>query len=190
MLFEAVYGGMGKGFDVQIFSRRTGRTTYRPEALGVGCNMAFRAETLRVLGGFDPALDAGTPSGGGGDLDALQRVIESGRAILYTPDAVVRHVHRPTMHGLRAQLFDNGRAYGSVLCAGFLRARGRNRLRVVLRAGRWLVQWHLGRIVRRLLRRERLPLRLLLAELRGALASPVYYALSRRGARRRAQVDA
>jgi hypothetical protein len=52
------------------------------------------------------------------------------------------------------------------------------------------VQWHLGRIVRRLLRRERLPLRLLLAELRGALASPVYYALSRRGARRRAQVDA
>jgi glycosyltransferase involved in cell wall biosynthesis len=190
MLFEAVYGGMGKGFDVQIFSRRTGRATFRPETLGVGCNMAFRAETLRKLGGFDPALDAGTPSGGGGDLDVLQRVIESGGAILYTPDAVVRHIHRTTTHALRAQLFDNGRAYGSVLCAGFLRARGRNRLRVVVRAGRWLVQWHLRRIVRRLLRRERLPLRFLLAELRGALASPVYYALSRRAARRRAQVGA
>jgi glycosyltransferase involved in cell wall biosynthesis len=190
MLFEAVYGGMGKGFDVQIFSRRAGRATFRPETLGVGCNMAFRAQALRELGGFDPALDAGTPSGGGGDLDALQRVIESGRTILYTPDAVVRHIHRTTMDALRAQLFDNGRAYGCVLCAGFLRARGRNRLRVVVRAGRWLVQWHLRRIVRRLLRRERLPLRLLLAELGGALASPVYYALSRRTARRRAQVGA
>jgi hypothetical protein len=94
------------------------------------------------------------------------------------------------MHGLRAQLFDNGRAYGSVLCVGFLRARGRNRVKVVLRAWRWLVQWHLRRIVRRLLRREQLPLRLLLAELRGALASPVYYALSRRVARRRAHEDA
>jgi glycosyltransferase involved in cell wall biosynthesis len=190
VLFESVYGGMGKGFEVQIFSRRVGGTSYRPEALGVGCNMAFRAETLRKLGGFDPALDAGTPSGGGGDLDTLQRVLESGQAILYTPDAVVRHIHRTTMHGLRAQLFDNGRAYGSVLCVGFLRARGRNRVKVVLRAWRWLVQWHLRRIVRRLLRREQLPLRLLLAELRGALASPVYYALSRRVARRRAHEDA
>jgi glycosyltransferase involved in cell wall biosynthesis len=190
MLFERVYGGMGKGFEVQIFSRRMGRATYRPEVLGVGCNMAYRVAALKEIGGFDPALDVGTPAGGGGDLDALQRVLESGRAILYTPDAIVRHIHRPTMQALRAQLFDNGRAYGSVLCASFLRARGRNRIRVLLRAWRWLVQWHLRRIARRVLGREELPLRLLLAELRGALASPVYYARSRRLARRRAQGDA
>ena len=43
-----------------------------------------------------------------------------------------------------------------------------------------------GRVVgdRRLLGRERLPLRLLLAELGGALAGPLFYAVSRRRARR------
>jgi glycosyltransferase involved in cell wall biosynthesis len=187
VLFERVYGGMGKGFEVQIFSRRGGRASYRPEALGVGCNMAFRVAALKDIGGFDPALDAGTPSGGGGDLDALQRVLESGRAVLYTPDAIVRHIHRTTMRALRAQLFDNGRAYGSVLCASFFRARGRNRIRVVRRGCAWLTQWHLRRIARRLLRREALPLRLLLAELRGAVVSPLCYAQSRRLAARRAR---
>jgi len=165
------------------FAEGTGRLWW------IALEMAIAAATLIEveIGGAPCCLDAGTPSGGGGDLDALQRVLESGRAVLYTPDAVVRHIHRTTMRALRAQLFDNGRAYGSVLCASFIRARGRNRIRVVRRGCAWLTQWHLRRIVRRLLRREALPLRLLLAELRGALVSPLCYAQSRRLAARRAR---
>jgi glycosyltransferase involved in cell wall biosynthesis len=183
-LFEDVYGGMGKGFTLRIFSCRGRTMTFQPEIYGVGCNMAFRRTLLEEMGGFDPALDTGTPTGGGGELDAFQRLIERGGAIVYRPDAVVRHAHRRMMPGLRRQLYDNGRGYCAVLCAAFLRARGLDRLRVTRTVWRWLTQWHLRRIGRRLLGRERLPLRLLLSELGGALAGPFFFAVSKRRARR------
>lgn len=185
ILFEDIYGGMGKGFEPRVFTRRGRSMGYQPEHHGVGCNMAFRREAIVSLGGFDPALDVGTAAGGGGDLDAFQRLIETGGAILYRPDAVVRHVHRRSLGALRRQLFDNGRAYSSVLVAALLRARGTERLRVVVRYWRWIVSWHLRRIVGRLLRREQLPIGLLLAELAGAPLGPVVYLRARRIARRR-----
>jgi glycosyltransferase involved in cell wall biosynthesis len=184
VLFEDVYGGMGKGFELRVFSRRGQTTTFRPHVYGVGCNMAFRRTVLDEMGGFDPALDTGTPTGGGGELDAFQRLIERGGAIVYRPDAVVRHEHRRMMTGLRRQLYDNGRGYCAVLCAAFFRAHGLDRLRVTKALWSWILDWHLRRIVRRLLLRERLPMRLLLAELCGALVGPVCYAVSRSRTRR------
>jgi glycosyltransferase involved in cell wall biosynthesis len=183
-LFEDVYGGMGKGFQERVFSRRGQALNFRPHAYGVGCNMAFRRRALVDLGGFDPALDTGTASGGGGELDAFQRGIERGLAVVYRPDAIVRHTHRRTLTGLRRQLFDNGRGFCAALCAAFGRASGRDRARLVLAWWRWIAGWHVRRIVRRLLRRESMPLRLLLAELRGALLGPLYYRRARRDARR------
>ncbi len=188
-VFEDAYGGMGKGFRVLIHSRRGRAMTYRPERYGVGCNMAFRREALERLGGFDPALDVGTVTGGGGDLDLLQRLIESDAAILYRPDAIVRHAHRRTMRKLRRQLFDNGRGYSAVLWACFLRARGLERLRVVWRYWNWIWRWHLRRIGRRVIRREQLPFRLLMAELAGAPLGPFAYTRSRRGAARIARSE-
>jgi glycosyltransferase involved in cell wall biosynthesis len=185
ILFEDVYGGMGKGFEQRVFTRRGRSMGYQPEHHGVGCNMAFRREEILALGGFDPALDVGTVTGGGGDLDAFQRLMEADGVIVYRPDAVVRHIHRRSFGALRRQLFDNGRAYSSLLFAALLRARGLERLRVVVRYWRWIVSWHLRRIVQRLLRRERLPLSLLLAELAGAPLGPVAYLRARRVARRR-----
>ena len=87
MMFEDVYGGMSKGFLMRLHVQGGRRPVYRPEWIGVGCNMAFRRDPLLDAGGFDPALDVGTPTGGGGDLDAFQRVLESGAAIVYRPDA-------------------------------------------------------------------------------------------------------
>jgi len=187
ILFEDVYGGMGKGFDQRVFTRRGRPVGYRPEHVGVGCNMAFRREAIVRLGGFDPALDVGTATGGGGDLDAFQRVLEAGGAVVYRPDAVVRHVHRRSHKALRRQLFDNGRGYSAVLFAALLRARGAERLRVVGRYWKWIVSWQLGRIAKRLVRREQLPLRLLLAELCGATLGPFVYLRARRSARRPAR---
>lgn len=179
-LFEDVYGGMAKGYELRLFGAPGQPRGLRPEAMGTGCNMAFRRDALLALGGFDPALDVGTPTGGGGDLDAFVRVIDAGWAIEYRPDAVVRHLHRRTEDALERQLFDNGRAYSAVLYAAFLRARGVGRIRPVVRYGQWLGGWHGRRLMRRALGREQLPFRYLAAELKGAPLGPFLYLRSRR----------
>ena len=189
VLFEDSYGGMGKGFHPALHSRRgRKRVTFTPNVYGTGCNMAFRKDALERIGGFDPALDVGTVTGGGGDIDAFQRLIESGGALLYRPDAVVRHIHRRTAGRLRGQLFDNGRSYSAVLWACMRRARGLDRLRVVYAYWQWLRCWHAKRIVRRLRRREQMPLKLLVDELRGGFLGPPLYWMARRRARRLAEL--
>jgi glycosyltransferase involved in cell wall biosynthesis len=189
LAFEDVYGGMGKGYRLRLHAQQSRRPTYRPEWVGVGCNMAFRRAALLELGGFDPALDVGTATGGGGDLDAFQRLLEAGAVIAYRPDAVVRHIHRREGTALRRQLFDNGRAYSAMLTAAFLRAHGLDRSRVASRYLRWLARWHAARLARALAGRERLPLRLVAAEAAGAPLGPVLYLGARRTARRRAAAE-
>ena len=46
------------------------------------------------IGAFDPALDVGTPTRGGGDLEMFFRVLKDGYALVYEPRAIVRHRHR------------------------------------------------------------------------------------------------
>jgi len=183
-MFEDVYGGMSKGFLMRLHVQGSRRPVYRPEWIGVGCNMAFRRDELLEAGGFDPALDVGTPTGGGGDLDAFQRVLESGAAIVYRPDAVVRHLHRRELTQLRRQLFDNGRGYSAMLLAAHGRGTPRQRRAVWRRYAAWLVRWHAERLLRRAAGRERLPASFILAETHGAAVGPARYAESRRDARR------
>ncbi len=179
LLFEDVYGGMGKGFTPTVFAPG-GARRLRPERLGVGCNMAFRRAELLALGGFDPALDVGTPTGGGGDLDAFQRVLEVGGSVAYQPDAIVRHHHRQTMEGLRQQLHDNGSAYVAVLTTAYERADRAGKVAVFQRAVGWAASWLLARPVRRVVGgREQLPLRLIVAEVEGALRGTRLYRRSR-----------
>lgn len=184
LTYEDVYGGMSKGFAPRLHAQQSRRPVYRPEWVGVGCNMAFRRTALLEIGGFDPALDVGTATGGGGDLDAFQRLLESGAVITYRPDAVVRHLHRRSGGALRRQLFDNGRSYSAMLTAAFLRARGGDRSRVAARYLRWLARWHALRLARSLAGRETLPLSLVVAEAAGAPLGPALYLSARRTARR------
>jgi len=179
-LFERDYRGMSKGALPLLHRSRARRHRYDLGRFGTGCNMAFRRSALEALDGFDPALDCGTLAGGGGDLDALQRVLESGASIAYVPDAVVRHVHRRTIRELRRQLFDNGRGYSGAMTAAFLRAPLRRRGRILAWWIAWLGWWFGRRVVLRLVRRHRLPLSLVLAELAGAIAGPLLYLVARR----------
>ena len=183
VLFEDAYGGMGRGFRINVYSRRGHELSYWAHTYGVGCNMAFRRATLERLGGFDPGLDVGTPTGGGGDLDMLQRVIESDGAICYRPDAIIRHVHRRTEKQLRRQIFDNGRGFSAFMLASLGRARGFDRMRVVCSVVVWF-WWLVKRILRRLIRRDSLPLRYSFAELSGGLLGPLHYVHSRLRLRR------
>ena len=114
----------------------------------------------------------------------FQLLIDDGAALVYRPDALVRHVHRRTVEGLERQLFDNGRAYSAVLWKCLLRARGVDRIRVLRTYGRWFYWWHFKRALRRIRKHESMPMPLIRAELVGGLLGPFLYRRSRRHARR------
>ncbi len=80
--------------------------------VGAGVNMAFRREILTT---FDTNLGAGTFTNGGEDLDAFARVLAAGLSIAYTPDAIVHHVHRRDMAGLKKQIYGNGTGMSALL---------------------------------------------------------------------------
>jgi glycosyltransferase involved in cell wall biosynthesis len=182
-LFEAYGNGMSKGLEARTFRRAelTNDDLIAVQHIGVGANMAARRSALKAVGGFDPTLDVGTPSGGGGDLDMFHRLLVAGKTIRYEPSVLVRHRHRREMHELTRQLYDNGRAYGVYLLK-LVRERTVPRLSVARYAtwtwGRWLV----GRTVLGIFGLHRLPVRLLWAELRGALASPGAFLSTHRAA--------
>jgi glycosyltransferase involved in cell wall biosynthesis len=174
-LFELAYGGMGKGFAPRIVD---GATALAPRLLsthhlGVGANMALRRPVLGEIGGFDTALDVGTPAHGGGDLDVFHRVLLTGRRAHYEPSAIVWHHHRESTAGLRRQMYDNGRAFGTYMLVR-LRDRRLSRAVVLRELGRWAA-WLVGRVPRQLLRREKMPLLYIAAELWGALHAPYAY---------------
>jgi len=64
---------------------------------------------FKEIGLFDEALGAGSPCGGGEDLDMFMRVILAGRRLVYEPSAIISHVHRTEFKDLSRQMV----AYGS-----------------------------------------------------------------------------
>src|SRR6185312_6444167 len=95
------YAGYDKGTSRRVFDLGE----HRPEdplfpftagSLGSGANMAFDTSVLRAMGGFDPALGAGTRARGGDDLAAFFEVLQRGHRLVYEPAALVRHRHPET----------------------------------------------------------------------------------------------
>jgi glycosyltransferase involved in cell wall biosynthesis len=180
--FELCYGGMSHEFRRRII-RREGLTTQSllwASSFGVGANMAFRREAISAVGPFDVALDVGTPTRGGGDIELFHRMVARGWTLVYEPAALVWHTHRRDMAGLREQIHCNGRAFGAYLltCA---RNRTVNRLSILQFAIReWLGRW----LLHRLQSSGGLPRGLVAAELAGALLSPFVYWASQAHARK------
>lgn len=144
---------------------------------GSGANMAFRRSVFERVGPFDPALDVGTPTGGGGDTEMLFRILAHGFGMAYEPRAVVHHRHRRDFEQLHRQIGGWGSGMSAVLLRSML-AQPRGSWVLSLFAMRGLV--HQGR---RLLRPGPVRRRLILSEVRGLLAGPWRYARARRGAR-------
>lgn len=108
--FEA-RGGFGRGFERREWKATSFVYELHPVGaglLGAGCNMAFKTDLLRNIGGFDDALDTGAPLPGGGDLDIFYRVLRTGRPIVYEPRYAVYHEHRETIRQLRRQYWTWG----------------------------------------------------------------------------------
>jgi glycosyltransferase involved in cell wall biosynthesis len=86
---------------------------YSAGVFGAGANFAMARSALKKIGRFDEALGAGSPCGGGEDLDMFMRIILAGHRLVYEPSAIVSHIHRAELSALSKQM----RAYGSGLTA-------------------------------------------------------------------------
>jgi cellulose synthase/poly-beta-1,6-N-acetylglucosamine synthase-like glycosyltransferase len=112
--------GFSKGSERRVFDLAGNRPAdplfpYAAGALGSGANMSFRLDALRAIGGFDPALGAGTPARGGDDLAAFHAVIRRGYTLVYEPAAVVQHHHYERIDALERQIRGYGVGLGAYL---------------------------------------------------------------------------
>ena len=107
------YGGYSKGFTRCLFNMgeqhpKTPLFPYTAGQLGTGANIAFKAAYLRAMGGFDPALGAGTLARGGEDLFIFFQTVMQGHTIVYEPAALLYHPHHRDYAGLRKQMYCYG----------------------------------------------------------------------------------
>lgn len=187
-LFEQ-YGGFGRGFDRQYHrvdsaaGERAARRHAGAGRFGTGANMAFRRSVFNRVGMFDPALDVGTPTNGGGDLEMFFRVLKHGCTLVYEPSALVRHRHRRTYDGLRTQLANNGIGFYAYLVRT-AQAYPEERSHVIRLGAWWFWWWNLRRLGRSFVRPGDFPRDLILAELRGCLSGLRRYGRARKQAAR------
>ena len=153
---------------------------YAAGQFGTGANFAFRTAVLRALGGFDEALGAGAPAGGGEDLDVFVRTILAGHVIAYEPAAIVWHEHRAELGQLRRQLFNYGVGLAAFATKYLSDRRTARDILVRLPGG----LRHLRSIVKRAERPAELPRTVVTAELLGLAWGPMAYGLGRQRHRR------
>lgn len=184
VLFEK-YGGFGRGFTrTYACADRPGQAASRHGGtgkFGTGANMAFRRSVFDGVGLFDPALDVGTVTNGGGDLEMFFRVIRAGHLLVYEPQAVVRHRHRREYSQLRTQLMNHGMGFYAYLMRSAL-AHPDERGGLIRLGLWWFWYWNVRRLNAALFSRDRFPLDLIVAELWGSLLGLRRYFVARRRA--------
>jgi glycosyltransferase involved in cell wall biosynthesis len=169
VLFER-RNGFRRGFDKNRFGQvLPGNPLYPCGAgiFGAGCNMAFRRDVLRDIGGFDEALDTGAPLPGGGDLDIFYRIIRAGYPLLYEPSYMVFHEHRASESGLRRQYYTWGLGFMAFVEKSYRndpsqRARFR-------RLVRWWIRDQISQLWETLRGRHVLPFSMIFAEFCGGM---------------------
>ena len=82
---------------------------------GSGANMSFRTSFLQEIGGFDPALGAGSKARGGDDLAVFFEAVVRGYSLVYEPAALVHHFHHRTFEQLERQVSGYGVGLGAFL---------------------------------------------------------------------------
>lgn len=123
-LFEGV-GGYNKGFQRRIFDFQANQARYPlhpyvAERFGTGASMALKADFLRSIGGFDPALGRVGPVRCSQDIAVFFQVIARGKKIMYDPASVAYHSHRREYEGLTKQTFNHSVGYTAYLIKSLL----------------------------------------------------------------------
>ncbi len=185
-LFER-YGGFGRGLTRRFYhvDRRAGERAAQLHGgtgkFGTGANMAFRRALFTQIGLFDPALDVGTVTNGGGDLDMFFRVLQAGHTLRYEPSAIVWHRHRRSDAELRRQIANNGIGFYSYLVRNAL-AFPSERRDLIWLGGWWFWYWNIRRLLTSFLKPGKFPRDLIVAELSGSFAGLTRYFRARRAA--------
>ncbi|MEM7028484.1 MAG: glycosyltransferase [Chloroflexota bacterium] len=183
ILFEQ-YGGFGRGYKKKWYHldpNATEKETFHlgPGIFGTGANMAYRRSLFEEIGYFDPALDVGTVTNGGGDLEMFFRVLKEGHTLVYEPAAFVLHRHRRNYAQLQTQIANNGIGFYSFLVRSAL-AYGDERW-TILRFGLWWLRWwNVRRLRRAFVAPSRVPRALIWAELKGSFVGLVRYQKARK----------
>lgn len=175
--------GYNKGFTLRVFDIKENRKPgllypYTAGVFGSGANMAFRTDVLSKLGGFDPALGAGSVAKGGDDLCGFFSVVSAGYKLVYQPASILRHWHRRDYESLVKQAY----GYGVGLTAYLASVITHKPLRIFDVAFR--VPFGIVHAIR--LRggnageRAAYPFELTRSERRGMLSGPIAYLRSRR----------
>jgi glycosyltransferase involved in cell wall biosynthesis len=184
ILFEK-YGGFGRGFKRKWYwfdpsgRERAAAVHGGAGKVGTGANMAYRRSLFDRVGRFDTALDVGTVTNGGGDLEMFFRVLKEGHALVYEPCAVVLHRHRRDYAQLRTQLANNGIGFYSYIVRSALHYKD-ERFAFARLGLWWFWWWNIRRLLISFLRPQRFPRDLIIAELRGSLKGLTRYHKSRR----------
>lgn len=182
-LFEYGYGGMGHGFQKRYFQKEriSSKQLLWASSFGIGANMAFRKNVFADIGGFDTALDVGTPSHGGGDVEMFHRLVAKGKLFTYDPSMLVWHYHRREDRALKKQIFDNGRSFGCYLIDCFRKRTVSRSTIIKFFIVEWLFKWNIKNIFRR---RKTIPASFTLMELWGMCTCPFAYISTKRNDKR------
>lgn len=181
------YAGWGKGYDRRVFrpEEPTGPLfPYAAGEFGSGANTALRADFARAIGGFDPALGAGTIACGSEDLDVYVRTLLAGRTIVYEPAAMVWHRPPGGAPQIRSEVFRYGVSLAAVMTKFAANGHARRILRRVPAGLRFLRDPQSRKNARK---RDEYPRRLDWIEYAGMALGPVAYAASRRRTARMAR---
>jgi O-antigen biosynthesis protein len=184
VLFEK-YGGFGRGFERKWYrvnpDQKVPWQWLGTGQFGTGANMAYRRCLFDQIGYFDPALDVGTITNGGGDLEMFFRVLKEGHTLVYEPQAVIRHRHRRDYAKLRTQITNNGIGLYSYFVREAI-AYPDERWGFLYIAIWWLVWWHLRRLLRSIAVPSQFPRDLIWAEIHGFFRHFGRYQTARRQA--------
>lgn len=185
-IFFELRGGFGKRFKRTWYqmNQENGKSTATlygfSDMFGAGANMAYRRSLFNQIGCFDPALDIGTATKGGGDMEMFFRVIKKGYTLVYEPGAVVRHCHRRNYAQLRKQMA----SWGTSLYAYIVRnaISYPDERFAFIRLGLWFLRFQIRRLLNSFVHPLGYPRDMLLAQLFSSFLGPICYLKARRSA--------
>ena len=186
LLFE-MYGGFGRGEKPKWINIRNNYKKrwlfYGTGQYGTGANMAFRIFVFEKIGFFDNALDVGTITNGGGDLDILFRILKFGYTLKYESNAVVYHRHRSEYSKLKKQLTDNGIGLYSFIVRNIINFPYES-YQLIKVGTYWILFWSIRRLIMSYIKPLRFPRELILAEFIGSFIGLFKYQKASKNAKK------
>lgn len=183
-IFFELRGGFGRGFkrkwhQMDKNDNKSAASLFGLSGMfGTGANMAYRRSLFDRVGFFDPALDVGTATHGGGDLEMFFRVLKEGFMLAYEPRAIVRHIHRRHYKQLQTQMASWGTGFYAYLVRSAFRYPD-ERL-AIFRLGLWFLRFQILRLFNSFLQPPAFPRKLFLQQLYGSFIGPFLYYKARR----------